>query len=213
MFSEEVADLALAYLVAIARHIHIVHRGVQSGEWPKPQGLSLRGKRAALVGYGNIGRQILERLTVCGLNTTVYDPFAKAVDVELREWPDGLEDCDFIIFACALTDENRHMLSKRSLEKCKFGVRIINVSRGPLIEEAALIDALDEGKVAGAALDVFEIEPLPDDSKLREFPAVLFGSHNASNTQEAVEKTNAKSMSLMRELLDRHDDRLSRHEH
>ncbi len=202
MFSDEVADIALAYTIALARQIHVVHDSVVRGEWSKPQGTSLSGKRAAIVGFGNIGRALARRLLACGMEVCAYDPAVTDADgdVELREWPSGVGDCDYIILCCALTEANRHMISRDTLRQAKKGVRIVNVSRGPLIDEAALIEALSDGRVAGAALDVFEQEPLPMSSGLRRFP-VLFGTHNGSNTQEAVRRTNVEAVARMHDLL------------
>ena len=97
--------------------------------------------------------------------------------------------------------QTRHLVDREILERCRTGVRIVNVSRGPLIDEEALCDALACGKVHSAALEVFEIEPLPAGHRLREFPQCLFGSHNASNTREAVERTSLRALQLLLESL------------
>lgn len=199
MFGTEVADIAIGYIIALARHTFVIDRGVRAGEWPKPVGISLAGKTVALVGFGDIGRNTARRLLVCGMNVLVYDPFYKAVDgiapVTPEQWPNRLHEADFIVLSCALTPENRHLLNTISLGLCKNGVRIVSVSRGPLIDEAALANALQSGLVAGAALEVAETEPLPLASPLRQFPQCIFGSHNASNTLEAVIRTSERAIS------------------
>jgi D-3-phosphoglycerate dehydrogenase len=97
-----------------------------------------------------------------------------------------VEEADFLAFTCALTKDNHHMLNAQVLARCKPGVRITNVARGPLIDEQALIAAMREGKVHSVALDVFEEEPLPMNSALRDMPNTIFGSHNGSNTVDGV---------------------------
>jgi D-3-phosphoglycerate dehydrogenase / 2-oxoglutarate reductase len=189
MFGDEVADVAIGYLIGISRHLFVVNEGVKSGKWEKPIGTSLRNKTIALVGYGDIGQQIKKRLDVMGCNVVVYDPYCNSDELIVKEWPDGLGDCAFIVFCCALTEENYHMLGEEIIEGCKDGVGIVNVARGGLIDEMALIDGLKSGKVSSVALDVFETEPLRGDSSLRDIDDCVFGTHNSSNTKEAVVRT------------------------
>lgn len=204
-FGEEVADLAIAYLLALARHTYQIHDGVKHGGWPKPRGTSLRGKVVGIVGLGDIGYSIAYRLERFGVQLIGYDPFIDSnLGIETMErvdWPQDIENIDFLIFACALTDSNKQMLDSRVLNKTKRGIRIINVSRGPLIDETALIDAILGNKVIGAALDVFEVEPLPLSSALRDFDNVIFGSHNGSNTEEAVRRASNEALKLLGEFL------------
>jgi D-3-phosphoglycerate dehydrogenase len=102
-----------------------------------------------------------------------------------------------VIITCALTPSSYHLINKESIALMKDGVIIINVSRGPLIDETALIEALNSGKVKSAGLDVFEIEPLPQDSPLRQFEQCIFGTHNGSNTKEAVVRASLRAIELM----------------
>ncbi|MBC8012041.1 MAG: phosphoglycerate dehydrogenase [Burkholderiales bacterium] len=202
MFGREVADIALGYVVAHARETIAIDRGVRAGAWPKPAGISLAGKTVALAGFGDIGRNTARRLLASEMRVIAYDPFFKPApgleSVEAAVWPARLEEADFIVVTCALTPQNRHMLGETALALAKSGVRIVNVARGPLIDEAALVVALREKRVHSAALDVFEIEPLPSDSPLRGFgDRVLFGSHNSSNTIDAVERTSLKAIDLL----------------
>jgi D-3-phosphoglycerate dehydrogenase / 2-oxoglutarate reductase len=202
MFGREVADIALGYVVALARETYTIDRGVKAGQWPKPAGLSLAGKTVALGGFGDIGRNTAKRLLACEMNVIAYDPFFKPApgleSVETATWPDRLGQADFIVLTCALTPGNRHMLGREALERCKPGVRVINVARGPLVDEEALAAALASGHVHSAALEVMEVEPLPASSPLRGFgDRVLFGSHNASNTVDAVNRTSEKAIALI----------------
>lgn len=202
VFGREVADIAMSYVTALARQTVFVDAGVKSGQWPKPAGISLAGRTAALVGYGDIGRNTAKRLVAAEMNVVVYDPFLKAqadaAGYATANWPEGVENVDFIVITCALTKENRHMLNSLVLARCQPGVRVVNVARGPLIDEAALCECLRTGHVHSAALEVFEIEPLPADSPLRAFSdRCIFGAHNSSNTIDAVTRTSLKAIDLI----------------
>jgi len=202
MFGEEVADVALGYLIGLARELFAIDRAVREGVWEKRRGISLAGKTAALVGFGDIGRALAKRLLALGMKVIVYDPgFAPAPGleaVELASWPDHLDRADALLFTCALTAENHHMLGPEEFARVSPGLRIVNVARGPLIHEAALACALEQGRVHSAALDVFEVEPLPERSPLRALSdRVVFGSHNASNTEEAVVRASQRAIELL----------------
>ena len=202
MFGREVADVAMGYVVALARETMRINREVGLGRWPKPIGISLAGKSVALVGFGDIGRNTARRLLAMEMQVVVYDPLFQAVTgldaVERADWPQRIEEADFLVFACSLNPGNRHMLNAEMLARTKRGVRVINVARGPLIDEDALVSALASGQVHSAALDVLENEPLAPTSRLREFgDRCLFGSHNSSNTVEAVERTSLRAVELL----------------
>lgn len=202
MFGREVADVAMSYVTALARETYTVDRAVRAGGWVKPVGISLADCTVALVGFGDIGRNTAKRLLAAEMKVIAYDPYYKpAVGLESVEpavWPARIDNADFIVITCALTKENRHMLNAGSLAKCKLGVRVVNVARGPLIDEAALAKALKSGQVHSAALEVFENEPLPKKSLLRVFgDRILFGSHNSSNTLDAVRRTSHKAIELL----------------
>ena len=208
MFGEEVADYAMAYVTGLARQMFVVNAGVRAGAWPKPAGMSLQGKTVALIGYGSIGRATARRLAVAGLTIQVYDPGSAAASAarddghSLQQWPEGVEQCDFLVFTCALTRSNRHMFNAEVLAKCRPGLRLVNVARGPLVDTDALCSGLADGRIHSAALDVFETEPLGPDHTLRSFESVVFGSHNASNTVEAVRRTSRKAIAELARLLD-----------
>lgn len=202
MFGREVADIAMGYVIALARETFRIDREAKAGAWIKPAGISLAGKTVALAGFGDIGRNTARRLLASEMKVVAYDPFFKPAPgleaVESAVWPARVEEADFIVATCALTPENRHMVNRETLAKAKRGVRVVNVARGPLIDEVALVEALASGQVHSTALDVFEIEPLPKESRLREFgDRCLFGSHNSSNTIDAVERTSLKAIDLM----------------
>jgi D-3-phosphoglycerate dehydrogenase len=198
MFGSEVADVAVGYVIGLARQLFLIDRGIRDGEWPKPAGMSLAGKHLALVGFGDIGRSVAKRLSAFDMPIVAYDPGVEGdagiPGVERAQWPQRLQEADFIVFTCALNAHNRHMLDAKALAECRRGVRVINVARGPLVDEQALVAALESGWVGGAALDVFEVEPLPADSPLRGMPQCIFGSHNGSNTRDAVRRASHVAM-------------------
>ena len=202
MFGEEVAGLAVHYLIGLARQSYQIDRGVRNGEWPKPAGISLQGRTVALIGFGDIGKSAARMLHAFQLKINVYDPYATREQSDLErykflEFPNGLGEADFVVITCALTKSSKHMINKNTINLMSDNVRIINVSRGGIIEESALIEALSTGKVHSAALDVFENEPLPLASPLRNFEQCIFGTHNGSNTIDGVRRASKKAMELM----------------
>jgi D-3-phosphoglycerate dehydrogenase len=206
MFGGEVADIAIGYLVGLARETFMIDREIRSGGWPKPPGMSISGKRIGLVGFGDIGRQTAKRLSGFEVQVTVYDP-AMSGDTgfdfaRFDNFPEGMGELDFLIFTCSLNAHNYHMLDADAISRLKPGARVINVARGPLIDETALVDALASGHVHSAALDVFEVEPLPETSPLREHPRCIFGSHNSSNTREGVRRASFEAINRLAEFLD-----------
>jgi len=205
MFGSEVADIAMGYVIALARETFQIDRNIRDGHWPKPRGISLSGKSVALVGYGDVGKNTAKRMLSSGMKVVAYDPYAisdnQLSDVEHEKWPKRIDEADFIVITCALTESSKYMINKKLLENAKSGVRIVNVGRGPIIDEAALESALLSEKVYSAALDVFEIEPLPMNSYLRTHPRCVFGSHNASNTSDAVVRTSQIAIEKIMEFL------------
>lgn len=206
MFGAEVADLAVSYVTALARHTFEIDRGVRCFEWPKPIGVSLAGKVVAIVGYGDIGKNTAKRLLAADMRVNVYDPRfepKKTKNFDFKLWPESLEEADFIVINCSLTASSHHLLDQEIFEsKVKKGVKVINVGRGPVIDQAALELALKTGVVDSAALDVFEREPLETDSSIRSHPRCILGSHNASNTIDAVIKASEAAITKLKDFLD-----------
>lgn len=202
MFGGEVADLAVGYLIGLARESFFIDREVRKGNWVKPPGISISGKTIGVIGLGDIGRQTVKRLKGFNVKILGYDPFINNLSDELdnihfSSLDDIFMQSDFIILTCALTESSRHLINAKSIEKMKYGVRLINVSRGPLINENDLIIGLLSGKVHSAALDVFEVEPLPINSELRKLDKCIFGTHNGSNTVEAVSRASIKAIDIL----------------
>lgn len=196
VFADEVADVALTYVLLLARQIHVMHNSVLTNGWLKIPGMSLRGKTAGVIGVGSIGKAIVERLHILGMHVIGVDPcpvdvsFITKNNMLQLSFEEMISKVDFIVVSCALTADNYHLLNENAFSSMKQGVRIVNVARGALIDENALVQAMLTGKVLGAALDVFEIEPLPASSPLRQFDSIIFGTHNGSNTQDAVLRVN-----------------------
>jgi len=199
MFGREVADVAMGYVIALARETFVVDRGVRAGGWPKPRGISLAGKQLAVLGLGDIGTNVARRALASEMEVIGFDPAIRdrhlPAGVRVFAWPEGLEHCDFLVVACALTAGNRRMVNAATFARVKPGLRLVNVSRGALVDEAALVTALESGQVHSAALDVFEREPLPLDSSLRRHDRCVFGSHNSSNTTDAVVRASNQALS------------------
>lgn len=208
VFGEEVADLALSHLLMLARKTHQMHQSVLEGGWRQVQGRTLRGMSAGVIGLGAIGRAIAHRASAFGMELRGCD--VRTVDASEHGVP-GLEQVGFeelcatsdVVFAaCHLTPQSRGILSREAFARMKRGAYVINVARGPLIDQAALVDALRDGTVAGAGLDVFENEPLPADDPLREFAdRCVFTTHNGSNTREAVARINRMTTDILFDVL------------
>jgi len=207
VFSDEVAELALSYLLLLARQLHKMHQSVLDGGWLQIEGRTIKGKTAGVIGLGSIGRGIASRCKALGMNVLGYDPYPADPDwlaensVRQCAFDEVLQGADYVFLACNLTEENRHMMDDRAFGKMRKGASIINVGRGPLIDERALVRALENGQVAAAGLDVFEEEPLPADSPLRRFDQCVFGTHSGSNTFEAVDRVNRMTVDIALHLL------------
>lgn len=205
VFGNEVADVALTYILGLARETYWIDREVRLNQaWPKPSGISMLDRTVAVVGFGDIGQQIAKRVIACGSKVIAYDPFFQSkpdLDVETAAWPERLAEADFLVFACPLTPQTTGMFSSDTLAYLKPGVRLVNVSRGPVINENALITALQQGVVHSAALDVFEVEPLPEQSPLRSFEKCIFGTHNGSNSADAVRRVSRLAIRKISEFL------------
>lgn len=195
-FGDEVADVAMAYVVLLFRGLHLLDRGVREGGWPKIRGTSIGGKTLGIIGYGSIGAALAKRARVAGMQVVTSDIkrltqeclASDAVrQVELGEL---LRESDVVALTCSLTRSNRRMIGSSELNQMKAGAYLVNTARGGLVDEKALIAALRSERLAGAALDVFEVEPLPIDSELRRIEGCILGTHNASNTTQAVLRVN-----------------------
>jgi D-3-phosphoglycerate dehydrogenase len=200
VFGDEVGDVALGYVVLLARQLHRIDAAVRRGVWFKPEGTTLAERTLGVIAFGSIGQAVATRAKAFGMEVLAYDVVdsakAKAAEmgVEAVDKPALFERSDFVVACSPLTPETHHFVDAPALALMKPGSYLINVSRGPVVQEAAVVDALESGRLAGAALDVFEEEPLAADSPLRGFDQCIFGSHNASNTREGVLRASAKAV-------------------
>jgi len=189
------AEHAFSLLLSAARNIPQADANVRNKNWDKKnfEGVELYNKALGVIGMGRIGSELSRRAIAFGMRVIAYDPYlsatrARSLQVELvDELDDLLTSADFISLHTPLTTETRHILDAAQLQKTKRGVRIINCARGGLIDENALLKALQDGQVAGAALDVFETEPLPVESPLRGAPNLVLTPHLGASTAEAQE--------------------------
>ncbi len=199
----EVSDHALALLLALARKIPQSNKLVQSGRWEVPPLTPmhrLSGRMLGLVGFGNIPRMLAPKAKALGLKVAAYDPFAKAelfkaAGVESVSFDQLLAMSDFVSVHAPLLPETRGLMNAAAFGKMKKGAMIINTARGPLIDEAALLAALDSGQLGGAALDVITTEPMPKDSPLLGRDNLILTPHTAFYSVEALNELQTKCAS------------------
>jgi D-3-phosphoglycerate dehydrogenase len=186
---EEISNHAIALLLALSRKLFAFDAAVRRGSGiPAPQSVARLSRRTlGLVGYGRIGRRVAEKARAFGLEVVAYDPYASTADVELLELDELLRRADILSLHVPLTPETRHMIGARELAMLAEGSLVINIGRGGLVDEDALGAALHAGHLAGAALDVTEIEPLPLDSPLLDAPNVILTPHVAWVSDIALE--------------------------
>lgn len=204
-FTDAVADSVLGYMLCFARQIPVMDREMRSGKWNKLAGFSLGEKTLGIIGLGRVGRAVARRASVFGMqilgNDIVRPPdeFLAESGVELTDKERLLSESDFVSLNCDLNPTSFHIVGGRELALMRLTAYLINTARGPLIDEPALARALQEGDIAGAALDVFEVEPLPEDSELRKLDNCLLAPHNANSSPEAHRRVHEHTV---RNLLD-----------
>ena len=200
VFNDEVADVVTGYAIMLTRQLHHIDRAVRDGNWTCPRGISLAGKTFGVIGVGNIGSTVARRAYALGMTVLGNDikPFPESlkaeIDIERVGRDELLDRSDMVSLNCALNPATRKMIGVEELSRIGENGYLINTSRGALVDQAALVEALDSETIAGAALDVFEREPLPVDDSLTEFDNVILGSHNAQNTEEAVSRVNDRAV-------------------
>lgn len=190
---DEVSTHAIALLLACARKVVTTHKRMETGHWDvhRDDPISrLAGQAVGIVGLGNIGRAVARKLGGWGLKLRASDPFvspeiARQLGVELIDFEALCRSSDFITLHCPLLPETRHLINAKSLNWTRGGAIIINTARGPVIDTAALVNAVDSGQIASAALDVFEQEPLAPDSPLRRHPRIVVTDHTAWYSEES----------------------------
>jgi D-3-phosphoglycerate dehydrogenase len=193
-FTLPVADTVLGYMLTFARRLPWMDAAMKSGEWQKIPGRSLSECTLGVIGVGNIGKAVFRRARAFGMKLLGNDIVPIAPDflvengVEMTSLQDLMSRADFISVNCDLNPTSRHIINAESLGWCRSQAVVINSARGPLVDEPALIAALQSGRIAGAALDVFEVEPLPLESPLMKLNNVLIAPHNANSSPSAWER-------------------------
>lgn len=187
-----VAELALGLVLALFRHIPAMGAAARSGDWTRYVGAEIAGKTVGLIGFGSIGRRFAQLLSGFGVNVSAWDPYpdlqqAESLGVQLTEFDTVLAESDIVSLHVPSLPETHHLMSTRNLAMMKLGSVLVNTARGALVDERALVAALESGHLAGAALDVFEVEPVPVDSPLLALPNVIATSHGAADSFEAYE--------------------------
>lgn len=188
--SEEVASHALALGLALMRRIPAGQAAIADNGWASrvPADLPVLSElEVGVVGMGRIGRFVAHWWNALGAKVSAYDPFADFSDVERKGVDEIIESSDLISLHVPLTAETKHLISRSAIERMRPGSVIVNVSRGGLVDEAALADALRSGRLAGAGLDVFESEPLASDSALRDAPNAILTPHSAWKSRSSMD--------------------------
>ena len=188
--TQSVAELTIAYLMALARNIPLMTASMKAGKWEKKsfQGSEVSGKKLGLIGSGRIGQAVADRAIALGMTVMAYDPYVTQLpNITLVELDDLLKESDYISLHIPHTDETHNILDAAAFSVMKDGVRVINCARGGTIDEDALYQAIKNGKVAGAALDVFAEEPLTNPS-LFSLDRVIGSPHIGAGTGEAKER-------------------------
>lgn len=191
MTDQVVADYTFALLLGLVRNIPAGHQSMQNAQWQPQWGHDMNGKTLGILGYGRIGQAVARRAVGFGLRIIAHDPHAKPgdnpLDVQFVSFDEMLSQSDYVTLHVSLMPSTRGLIGEAQFRRMKPSAYLINAARGALIDEPALIQALNEGRIAGAALDVFAEEPLPADHPLRRAPNVLLTPHQASSSRETGE--------------------------
>ncbi len=206
-FSEPVADSVMGYILNFARRLPWMDRIIRQGHWTKLPSIALRECTLGVIGVGNVGKAVVRRATAFGMrvlgNDLVEMPFdflaENRIDMVSKE--ELLQQAEFISLNCTLNPTSFHLISDNEFALMKSTAVIINTARGPIIDEPALIRALQSEQIAGAAMDVFETEPLPAESPLLEMDNVMLSSHNTNSSPEAWQRVHQNTVqNLLHEL-------------
>lgn len=204
-FTLPVADTILAYMLAFVRRQPWMDRAMKSNHWEKIPGRALHECTLGVVGVGNIGKAVIRRASAFGMDLIGTDireiepDFVREHRLEMSSLKDLLNRADFVSLNCDLNPTSRHLINAETLTMMKPDAVLINTARGPIVYEVALVEALQKGIIAGAALDVFEEEPLPNSSPLLEMDNVMIAPHNANSSPMAWERVH---WNTIRNLLD-----------
>jgi D-3-phosphoglycerate dehydrogenase len=202
------AEHTMSMILALSRNIAQSNASNKKGEWKRSKfmGVELYNKALGIVGLGRIGREVAKRAASFGMKILAYDPFlsrevAEGLGIQVMELKELLERSDYITVHTPMTEETKHLISGEEFAIMKKGARVINCARGGIIDEAALISAIKEGKVSGAALDVFEKEPIPPDSELLKLDNIITTPHLGASTEEAQVNVAIEVAEIVRDAL------------
>jgi D-3-phosphoglycerate dehydrogenase len=200
-FTDPVADSVLGYVLLFTRRLDAMTSDMREGRWERQPLRAMRECTLGIIGFGNIGRAVARRATAFGMRVLAFDirplPAQLAVEfgVELVAMDRLLSESDFITLHADLRPDSRHLIDAVRLARVRPSAVLINTARGGLVDECALLAALKDGRIAGAALDVFEDEPLPMQHPLRQLPNVYLSPHNANASPSAAERVHANTIS------------------
>ncbi|MAI49159.1 MAG: dihydrofolate reductase [Rhodospirillaceae bacterium] len=202
-FTEPVADTVLGYILCFARNLPFMDTAMKQGTWKKIPGRAMNESIVGVVGVGAIGCAILRRAAPFGPRLLGYDPAdidpktIAEVGVEMTSLEDLLARSDFVSINCDLNGSSFHLMNAETFALMQSHAIIVNAARGPVIDEKDLISALQSGAIAGAAMDVFEDEPLPVDSPLRAMDNVLIAPHNSNSSRMAWERVHLNTLNQL----------------
>lgn len=209
-FTNGVADTALGYMLMFARGLVALDKDMKAGLWQKRDAVALHECTLGVIGVGNIGRAVIRRAKVFGMRILAYDiagideDFVKKTGIEVVSKEVLLREADFVSLHCTLNPTSHKIISGKELAIMKPSAFLINTARGPLVDEASLLKVLDKKKIAGVALDVFEFEPLAEDSRLRTFDNIFLAAHNANASTAARDRINKVTVNNCLEELAKH---------
>jgi D-3-phosphoglycerate dehydrogenase len=204
-FTLPVSDSVFAMMLAFARRIPWQDQQMKSGVWLKQPGMSLSECTLGIIGVGNIGKAVARRAAIFGMTILGNDPkemhedFLRETNIRMTSKEELLRTSDFVTINCDLNATSIHLMSDKQFSMMKPNAVLINTARGPIVDEPALVRALKAKRIAGAALDVFEVEPLPSDSPLLQMDNVLLSAHNTNSSPAAWERVHQNTI---RNLLD-----------
>jgi len=207
-FSIPVADTVIGYILCFCRNIPWMDRQMRTGAWEKISGRSLHECSLGIIGVGDVGKAVARRAVSLGMTVAGNDivdmpqSFLSETGIKMLPKEQLLSQMDFVSLNCDLNSTSHHLMDYQMFSLMKSGAIIINTSRGPVIKETELIRALKEKKIGGAALDVFEQEPLPGDSPLLQMDNVLLSPHNANSSPEAWEAVHRNTIQNLFDVLD-----------
>ena len=206
-FTEPVSDTVLGYILCFARNLEKMDRLMKAGVWDKIPGRGLNESTIGVIGVGATGSGVLRRARAFGatlLGTDIRDvhpAHVKALDVSLVKLEELLERSDFVSVNCDLNSTSHHLMSKEQFKRMKSSAYLINTARGPIVDEKALVAALQEKEIAGAGMDVFEDEPLAKDSPLLKMDNVMIAPHNSNSSPKAWNRVHDNSLRQLFEAL------------